>query len=121
MNALKGFSDWVGGIFKQAQTQVISSDLIDELLDKIKNISYSDKHSRGARQIPNSLAERFAMEEVISNPHGGKKLSKPILNDNTNGWTAENGWFKMAYNVEGIEIHYVYNESLNVFDDFKFK
>lgn len=61
------------------------------------------------------------MEEVINAPHLGKKLDKIVMNDTANGWVKKDGWIKMTKNVEGIEIHYVYNEILNVYDDFKFK
>ena len=40
-------------------------------------------------------------------------------------WPAEDGWVKMARNVqltnEKIEIHFVYNTITGVFADFKFK
>lgn len=96
-------------------------DLVNQLLEKIKKTSYSSNHSKNARWTPSNLKERLAMEEVLSNPEAGKHLDKIIMNDKTNGWIKEDGWIKMSKNVEGIEIHYVYNTKLNVFDDFKFK
>lgn len=40
-------------------------------------------------------------------------------------WPHEEGWVKMAKKIENnkekIEIHYVFNEKTNQFDDFKFK
>lgn len=36
-------------------------------------------------------------------------------------WTAIDGWVKMASNVNGVEIHFLYNTVIHVFDDFKFK
>ena len=31
------------------------------------------------------------------------------------------GWVKMSNNVNGVEIHFVYNKITGAFDDFKFK
>lgn len=36
-------------------------------------------------------------------------------------WPKEDGWVKMAHNVNGVEIHYVKNTKTGEFDDFKFK
>ena len=33
----------------------------------------------------------------------------------------KNGWVKKAQNVNGVEIHYNYNEITGKYDDFKFK
>lgn len=36
-------------------------------------------------------------------------------------WLVNDGWVKMSKNVNGIEVHYVYNTKTGAFDDFKFK
>ena len=63
----------------------------------------------------------------MSNPKG--QPIPLVMKDST--WPAEEGWVKMQKNfkvynrktkkLEQIEIHYVWNESLELFDDFKFK
>ena len=67
--------------------------------------------------------ERLAMQQVQSNPlDGATNLSKgnrPVIMNDTR-WPAREGWVKMSRNVNSIEIHFVYNSRLNIFDDFKF-
>ncbi len=71
------------------------------------------------RTVPNSLKEKLAMEEVMANP-GGKQL--PIkMSDTQNNLLAEDGWVKMAQNVNGAEIHYVKNTKTGQIVDFKFR
>jgi filamentous hemagglutinin len=36
-------------------------------------------------------------------------------------WHQDDGWVKMSQNVNGVEIHYVWNKILCVYDDFKIK
>jgi filamentous hemagglutinin len=36
-------------------------------------------------------------------------------------WHFEDGWVKMSQNINGIEIHYVFNSNTKLIDDFKFK
>ena len=80
--------------------------------------AYTSRGSTG-RTTPLNLKEKLAMEQVMSDPlQNGKKI--PIIMTDPK-WPASEGWVKMASNVNGVEIHFVYNEILNVFDDFKFK
>ena len=60
------------------------------------------------------------MHEVQSNPlKGAKDLSgKFKLRDER--WNHKDGWIKMARNVKGVEIHFVYNKKTGMFDDFKY-
>lgn len=66
----------------------------------------------------------MAMHQVQSNPLEGavdmSKIKKPIIM-NDSRWMASDGWVKMSNNVDGIEIHFVYNVITGAFDDFKFK
>jgi hypothetical protein len=72
------------------------------------------------RWIPKNLNEQLAMKEVLSNPlKDSKELTKFTMNDKR--WSAKDGWVKMAKNVNGVEIHFVYNKKTKQFDDFKFK
>ena len=81
--------------------------------------------SRGStgRTRPTNLREQLAMEQVKSNPLAGSRLKSIELNDPR--WPASEGWAKMQQIVPTskgkISIHYVYNQALELFDDFKFK
>ena len=63
-----------------------------------------------------------AMKEVKSNPlKDATDLSasgKFVMNDAR--WPASEGWVEMSKNVNGVEIHFLYNKIKHVFDDFKF-
>lgn len=63
------------------------------------------------------------MNVVISNPDG-IHLKTVVMTDKR--WPANEGWIKKAQGVHlsngtKIDIHYVYNEMLGLYDDFKFK
>ncbi|MBE6554622.1 MAG: RHS repeat-associated core domain-containing protein [Ruminococcaceae bacterium] len=81
--------------------------------------------SRGStgRTEPANLREQLAMEQVKSNPSAGTQLTRITLNDPR--WPSSEGWVKMQQIVPtsqgDINIHYVYNQTLKIFDDFKFK
>ena len=60
------------------------------------------------------------MKEVLSDPLSGARELKSIKITDSR-WLAADGWVKMSKNVNGIEIHYVYNKISGSFDDFKFK
>lgn len=80
--------------------------------------------SRGStgRIEPANLTEKLAMEQVKSNPSAGKILE---IQMNDPRWPASEGWVKMQQIVPtsrgNINIHYVYNQTINIFDDFKFR
>lgn len=80
--------------------------------------------SRGStgRTQPVNLREQLAMEQVKSNPSAGHRLDIAM---NDPRWPASEGWVKMQQIVHtsrgNINIHYVYNQTLKIFDDFKFK
>lgn len=80
----------------------------------------SSSKSKGStgRITPISLKEKLAMEEVRSNPLAGTSQLSTIMKDPR--WSAGEGWTKMSRNVNGVEIHFLYNQSLKLFDDFKF-
>jgi len=59
------------------------------------------------------------MKQAVSNPAGGEQLKNITLGDPR--WTPDAGWVKMRQNVNGIEIHYVYNTKTGAVADFKFK
>jgi hypothetical protein len=81
--------------------------------------------STGRTEAKN-LYEQLAMKEVMSDPlPSATKIGlKKGMTDPR--WPAEDGWIKMSKNViapdgSNIDIHYVYNERMHLFDDFKFK
>ncbi len=57
------------------------------------------------------------MKQAMSDPMAGRALDL-ILNDPR--WLASEGWVKMSQNINGVEIHYVYNTITGAVDDFKF-
>lgn len=75
--------------------------------------------SRGStgRNVPESLNEQLALQEAESNPAAGTRVPIEMTDPH---WPASEGWVKMAQNVNGIEIHYVYNTETGAADDFKF-
>ena len=102
-------------------------DRIDDGVDASKTISktistptYTSRGSTGRTQ-PANLREQLAMEQVMSNPSAGTPLKFKMKDSR---WPASEGWVKMQQTVRtsqgNIEIHYVYNPNLNIFDDFKF-
>lgn len=46
--------------------------------------------------VPSNLNEQLAMEQVMSNPSGGKEINVPMTDPR---WRAKEGWVKMAQNV----------------------
>ena len=76
--------------------------------------------SRGStgRTEPNNLYEQLAMEAAKADPLSGRILR---INMTDSRWLAEEGWIKMSQRINGIEVHYVYNKELGLFDDFKFR
>ncbi|MBO2536475.1 RHS repeat-associated core domain-containing protein [Rummeliibacillus suwonensis] len=75
--------------------------------------------SKGGHQ-PRDLREALAMREAMSNPSKGKTIvGREKMKDKR--WKGKNGWVKKAYNVNGIEVHYVYNKRTKAIDDFKIK
>ena len=86
------------------------------------NINHSISRGSTGRTQPLNLREQLAMEQVKSNPFAGTPLSKVPMNDSR--WPASEGWIKMQQIVPtsqgNINIHYVYNQALKIFDDFKF-
>ncbi len=86
--------------------------------------SVTQTSSRGSnRRIePTNLLEQLAMEKVKADPFAGTQLSNITLNDPR--WPSSEGWVKMQQIIQtsqgDINIHYVYNSILKIFDDFKF-
>ena len=75
-----------------------------------------------ATREPKNLVEQLALEQVKSNPQG-TQIPNLLLKDSR--WPVSKGWVKMQQIVPtskgDINIHYVYNSKLNLFDDFKLK
>jgi len=82
----------------------------------IKSGKYLGRGSTG-RALPATLKEKRALEHALATAAEGREL--PIRMSDPR-W-AEQGWVKMAQNIDGVEIHYVYNPRTGAMDDFKFK
>lgn len=71
---------------------------------------------------PENLNEQLALKKVMLNPYEGEPIS---LHMNDPRWSAEEGWVKMGqvikFHNQTVEVHYLYNTVLDVFDDFKLK
>ncbi|HDR4453796.1 MULTISPECIES: N-acetylmuramoyl-L-alanine amidase family protein [Bacillus] len=117
-----------GGTVKTVKTIGKVVGTVEDIEKKAKNLEKAAKNTkhevkilgRGStgRTTANSLEEQLAMKEVKSNPQGIVLTRIPMTDPR---WPKEDGWVKMAHNVNGVEIHYVKNTRTGEFDDFKFK
>ena len=88
-----------------------------------KTTSTSTNTSKGstAQIVPSNLREQLALEQVKSMPSNGKFLTNITMNDPR--WPATQGWVKMQQIIPtsrgNVNIHYVWNTVINIFDDFK--
>jgi RHS repeat-associated protein len=73
--------------------------------------------STGRAEAAN-LTEQLAMQAARSNPAAGRVLEVTMSDPQ---WPASAGWVKMAQNINGVEVHYVYNVRTGLAADFKFK
>jgi len=111
--------------------QIIEYDGIESALVKPLEIGST------GRTVANNLEEQLAMKEVMSNPYpdpdptkGFTVLSEKGFKMTDPRWPAEEGWEKVSKEINTvrlggekikIEIHYLWNKTLNIYDDFKFK
>lgn len=70
------------------------------------------------RTTPNDVYEALAIQQAMQNPSAGRVLDLPMTDPR---WLAADGWVKMARNVFGKEVHYVWNRITGAVDDFKLK
>jgi hypothetical protein len=79
----------------------------------------AESASRGStgRTSANSQREEVAMNEAKADPSAGREV--PITMSDPR-WPASGDWVKMARNIDGVEIHYVYNVVSKIADDWKF-
>ncbi|MGY2796771.1 hypothetical protein ACVWV0_000947 [Ewingella americana] len=86
------------------------------------DLAYSSEIQLGrgstGRTEANSLQEKLAIEQALSNPEAGRQLPIPMTDKR---WPKEDGWVKMAQNINDVEVHYVRNMKTGQVDDFKFK
>ena len=88
------------------------------------SLPVNNNPSRGStgRTEPVNLNEKLAMDQVKSNPSAGTQLSQITLKDPR--WSASEGWVEMQQIVPtssgNVNIHYVYNPTLKIYDDFKY-
>jgi RHS repeat-associated protein len=74
--------------------------------------------NNSGRSTPLNLKEMLALEATMADPLSGKILPLTMLDPR---WPATAGWVKMAQNINGVEIHYLYNTITGQFAGFKFK
>ena len=90
----------------------------DDISDLVKPLG---EGSTG-RTAPLNQIEVDAMKQAMRNPlQDVTNLSEKDLVMKDPRWPTEEGWVKMARNVNDTEIHFVYNKITDEFDDFKFK
>lgn len=69
-----------------------------------------------------NLKEQIAMKQAMSDPAGPRARVVPLKKGMTDQrWPGDEGWQKMTQNIDGIEIHYVYNPRTSEVGDYKFK
>lgn len=65
---------------------------------------------------PRSLKEQIAMKQAMSDPASGFVV--PLKKGMTDPrWEGSDGWQKMSQNIDGTEIHYVYNPRTGQVDE----
>jgi RHS repeat-associated protein len=69
------------------------------------------------RSEATNLTEQLAMKEAVSDPLAGTVTSVEMADTR---WLASKGWVKMAQNINGVEVHYVYNMRTGAAADFKY-
>ncbi|MDQ2630631.1 MAG: SMP-30/gluconolactonase/LRE family protein [Actinomycetota bacterium] len=77
-----------------------------------------DAASAGARREAANLTEQLAMKSAKSDPAGGTTIIKELGNPK---YPSSEGWVKKAQNINGVEIHYFYNEKTGVAEGWKYK
>jgi RHS repeat-associated protein len=107
-------------IARRAASSVIddvATNTVDELLPGLpSNAPKPAGLGSTGRTTPSNLTEQLAMTEVRAAP-AGQPLPVTMTDPR---WLASDGWVKMAQNVNGVEIHYVWNTITRAVDDFKF-
>ena len=122
-----GGCKWLGNAVK-ANRLANMKNVIKEPRGIGNPVKTADIGASNGRHEAANLFEQMAMHEVKSDPLKNavdlSKIGKPIiLRDGR--WLASDGWVKMQSIVIGengnkVTIHFVYNKSLGLFDDFKF-
>lgn len=103
--------------------ETFDTEIVNELADLSDVLVKVEGRGSTGRTEPNNLLEKLAMNEVMAHPNG-IHLEKVIMTDRR--WPATEGWVKKAQCIDlgnntKVDIHYVHNEILNSYDDFKFK
>ena len=135
-SAVWGVGGFTGGLAGSAQAQMMDGRAVDW------RVAFADAATTSAwgmatgglsnalgwmsvsqgstgRTMALSLREQLAMAQARSNPASGMVLQNIRMTDPR--WPASAGWVKMSQNINGMEIHYVFNRVLRIADDFKFK
>jgi hypothetical protein len=86
---------------------------------EMKLIEIEDIDDEEIFEISKRLKHVIQKEVLSDPPKAAKELKSVTMTDSR--WLAQDGWVKMSKNVNGTEVHYVYNTKTGAFDDFKFK
>lgn len=65
---------------------------------------------------PRNLKEELAIEQAQSSAKNGLQIGKPMGDPR---FPASAGWVKMSQNINGVEVHYIYNVNTGKSLDFK--
>jgi hypothetical protein len=93
---------------------------VNQLADVSDMIKPLGRGSTG-RTIPNNLKEQLVMKEAMLNAFGVEKLTVLKFPMTDPRWLYKDGWEKVAYHNDGVEVHFVRNKLTQQVDDFKFK
>jgi hypothetical protein len=135
-SAVWGVGGFTGGLAGSVQSQLMDGQTVDwrvAFADAATTAAWgmatgglgnalgwmSVSQGSTGRTMALSLREQLAMAQARSNPAVGTHLKNITMTDPR--WPASAGWIKMSQNINGIEIHYVWNRVLRIADDFKFK
>ena len=104
------------GVVAGMQAVGTSGQNLSDNMQKFKEANKGE--TKGGRQ-PENLEEQLAMEQAKSNPAEGRTLK--LSGGEDPRWPTSEGWMKKAQNINGVEVHYQYNPTKGLIDDFKIK
>ena len=101
------------------QVGVLANPSMSKAIEDAKNSGYTYANRgngvlTGGGRVPANLVEETAIRQVASNPTIGDPIIKQLGDPR---W--QDGWVKMAQEVNGVVIHYLYNPVLRAIDDLK--
>jgi hypothetical protein len=94
----------------------IPSNIAEDVYSQGGWETYQSRGSSSTGRPPSNLREAFALDAAQADPASGLALPVPMTDPR---WPASDGWVKMAQNINGIEVHFVYNTRTGWVDDLK--